>query len=229
MSFIKALLFFTAFSLLATGAHAEENSFLEKISILDESCARRNDTRYFILAEYAPLDLLIPNKIGLIAGLNDTAEKSWELEYVRGKFGVPFFIADLGSITDQRISLTKRSFFSYNSFNISYGITYFSFKAELGDKFLSSMTAHAPSDEIVGMESWGVHLGVGNRWTFKKNITLGIDWISWAQPLLRAGRQDSYLSHSSNEDNNDDVDKALNIVAYLPRISVLKIQLGMMF
>nr|WP_295901266.1 hypothetical protein [uncultured Bdellovibrio sp.] len=199
------------------------------LEALRESRQRRSENKYYVLGNYAPLDLILPSKIGVTAGLNDGAEKSWELEYLRGSFGVPVFIADLGSITEQRISLTKRSFFGNETFNISYGISYFSLDVHLGDKFVNNMSGHYPSAEVVGMESWGVHFALGNRWTIKKNITFGVDWFSWAQPVILSKKDDDYVKYATNDDYKDDVDTALNIAAYLPRISLLKLQLGIMF
>lgn len=201
----------------------------ESWASLSQSRQRREETKYFAYLNYAPLDLIIPSKIGVTLGLNLGADKSWELEYLRGSFSVPVFIADIGSITEQRISLTKRSFFGSNSLNIHYGVSFFSLNVHLGDEFIKSMSGNYPSAEVVGLEAWGFNLGIGNRWTIKKNITFGVDWVSWSQPVYLSKKDDDYLNYSTSEDYKDDVDTALKIASYLPRITVLKLQFGMMF
>lgn len=198
-------------------------------ALLDESRERREQNSYFVLGNYSSLDLIIPGKIGVTVGINNSADKSWEFEYLSGSFGVPMFIADLGKITDKRLSLTKRSYFGSNSLNISYGVTFFSFDADLGDKFVNSINGNYPSAKVIGLKSWGFNLGIGNRWTIREDITLGVDWISWAQPLFVSEKNDDFVNHSTSPEYKDDVDTALKILSYLPRLSVLKLQFGMMF
>ncbi|NUN05402.1 MAG: hypothetical protein HUU57_06550, partial [Bdellovibrio sp.] len=198
-------------------------------SLLDESRQRREQNSYFALGNYSSLDLIIPGKIGVTVGLNNSADKSWEFEYLSGSFGVPLFIADLGKISDKRMSLIKRSFFGSNSFNVSYGVTYFSFDADLGDKFVNSINGNYPSAKVVGLKSWGFNLGIGNRWTIREDITIGVDWISWSQPVFASERQDDFVNYSTNPEYKDDVDTALKVLSYLPRLAILKLQFGMMF
>ncbi|WP_373999101.1 hypothetical protein [Bdellovibrio bacteriovorus] len=212
---------------------AERNQ-LEKIAssafgILDESRVNREENKYFVIGDYAPFDLLIPSKWGVTAGINQDASKSWELEFLQGSLALPFFVDDLGKMTERRISLIRRSYGNNNSFHWSYGITYFSFNAQLGNEFVDAISGSYPDAEVVGIEAWGFNLAFGNRWTIKKNFTIGVDWLSWAQPVHVSKRDDDYINYATNNEYKDEVDTTLNIASYFPRFTLCKIQLGWMF
>lgn len=192
---------------------------------------RRSESNYFAFADYSLIDLVIPNKYGATIGLFQDADRSWELEYLRGSVSVPFIISDLGEMTDQRISLIRRSYAGRNSFNVSYGFSYFDFSMHIGDDMLGRITAGAyPSSiDLIRLQSLGFNLGIGNRWTFNRNITLGIDWIAWSQPVLITKKDSAFLDYASNSEDKDDVEKGLNTVSYFPRLTFLKVQFGILF
>ena len=148
---------------------------------------------YFALANYSPIDLLIPSKYGFTLGYINNADKTWEFEYLRGSISVPFIIEDLGKMTDERFSVIGRSYFGSNSFNFSYGISYFDFSLHLGDKLLSRVTGgNYPSIDLVEVQSVGFNLAIGNRWSLNRNVTFGIDWISWAQPVYVLNQKSTF-------------------------------------
>lgn len=91
------------------------------------------------------------------------------------------------------------------------------------------MNSNYPSIDLVSIEALGFNVAIGNRWTFDHNITLGIDWISWAQPVAVTNKKSAFLDSSANEEDKDDVDTALKIISYFPRFSFLKLQLGILF
>jgi hypothetical protein len=94
--------------------------------------------------------------LGFSLGLNNDGDKTWELEYLRGSISVPFIIEDLGKMTDERISIIGRSYFGGNSFNLSYGVSYFNFSLHLGDKLLGGLTGGAyPSIDLVEIKAYG--------------------------------------------------------------------------
>lgn len=197
---------------------------------LSENRTGRENADYFALVNYSPLDLLIPSKIGLTFGYIQSPEKTWELEYLRGSFSVPFLVKDLGKMTDVRFSVIGRSYFKNNSFNFSYGLSYFDFNLHLGDELLNRVTAGSyPSLDLVKIQSLGFNVAVGNRWTLSKNVTFGIDWISLAQPVSLINQDSAFLDYANNQQDKDDVDQATNLISYFPRFSFLKIQLGILF
>lgn len=197
---------------------------------LNETRFRRDKADYLALLNYSPVDLLIPSKQGITLGLIRDADKTWELEYLSGSISVPFIVEDLGKMSDTRISLIGRSYFGSNSFNFSYGLSYFDFLLHLGDKLLNRVSGGSyPSLDLIGVQSVGFNIGIGNRWTFKHNITLGIDWISWMQPLQITSKRSTFLDYATNEEDRDDVDKAITLISYMPRFAFLKLQLGILF
>lgn len=201
----------------------------EKRDMVETLEAKKNSD-YFALVNYSPIDLLIPSKLGLTVGYIVSEEKTWEFEYLRGSISVPFIVEDLGKMTDERYSVIARSYSAGNSFNFSYGLSYYDFSLHLGDKLLNRVTGGTyPSIDLVEIQSLGFNLGLGNRWTIDKNITLGVDWISWSQPVYVLNKKSSFLDYASNQQDKDDVDKAMKLISYLPRLAILKIQLGVSF
>ena len=57
---------------------------------LAETRARREKADYFGLANYSPVDLLIPSKFGFTLGYIKNTDTTWEFEYLRGSLSVPF-------------------------------------------------------------------------------------------------------------------------------------------
>lgn len=203
----------------------------EKVnSKMNETKSLRENTKYYLLGNYAILDLLIPTKYGVSAGVVEDVNKSWELEYLHGSLSVPFVIEDLGKVTDDRISIIGRSYFGNNSFNFNYGLSYFSFSLHLGDKLLSNLTGGAyPSLDLIEVNSVGFHIGIGNRWAINKSATFGIDWLEWSQPVIVTSKKTAYLDYATNQKDKDDVDNLIKIVSYFPRLTILKIQFGLLF
>lgn len=198
--------------------------------ILYETRLRRDKADYFALLNYSPIDLLIPSKQGITLGFIRDGDRTWELEYLNGSVSVPFMLEDLGKMSDTRISLIGRSYFGGNSFNFNYGLSYFDFVIHLGNKILNRVTGSGyPSLDLIGVQSVGLNLGIGNRWTFKHNITFGIDWISWAQPLQIISIKSTFLDYATNGKDRGAVDNAISLVSYMPHFAVLKLQLGILF
>lgn len=199
-------------------------------SVLQNTRWRREQNDYLGLINYAPLDLIIPSKIGFTLGLIRDADTTWELEYLRGSVSVPFVVDDLGSMTDQRISLIRRSYFGGNSFNVGYGLSYYDFKVNLGSDILSRLTSGSvPEIDLIKIQALGFNLSLGNRWHLDHNITLGVDWISWSQPVVVTKEDTVFLDYVTNAEDREDVDTAVKLTSYFPRFSFFKIQLGILF
>ncbi len=199
-------------------------------NVLDNTRARREQKDYVGLINYAPLDLIIPSKLGLTIGYVSSADTTWELEYLRGSVSAPFIVGDLGSMKDQRISIIRRSYVGNNSFNIGYGLSYFDFKVNLGSDILSRLSSGAvPSIDLLQIQALGFNLSVGNRWQISKNVTLGVDWVSWSQPVVVTKEESVFLDYVTSPEDRDNVDTAMKSVSYFPRFSFLKIQFGMSF
>lgn len=190
----------------------------------------RSLSEYYVIGTYSPLDIIIPNKFGVTVGWTQNADKTWELEYLQASVAAPFIVKDLGKMTDQRISLIGRNYLGSNSFNFNYGLTYFDFQLHLGDRLLNQLTGgNYPSVDLVQVQSLGFNIGIGNRWQLSKNLTIGIDWITWSQPIYSLNNKSAYLDYATNQQDKDDVDTALKLITYFPRLTLLKLQLGYLF
>ena len=190
----------------------------------------RENNKYFGYVMYSPIDLIIPSKIGASLGYNKNADTTFELEYLKGSVAVPFLVKDLGNMSDERVSIIVRSYMGSNSFNVSYGLSYFDFTVHLGDAVLNRMTyGKYPSIDLLEIQSLGLNVGIGNRWTFAKNLSFGVDWISWSQPVYTISRKSDFLQYASSQSDKDDVDKLLRWVGNFPRLTLLKLQLGISF
>lgn len=196
---------------------------------LADTRARRSEATYLGQLVYSPLDLLVPSKYGLSFGWHQSGDTTWELEYLRGSFSVPIFVDDLGKVTDQRVSFIRRSYFGSNSFNLSYGISYYDISARLGSEYLKNVSQGAAPSDRVGVRSLGLNIGIGNKWAVAKNFTIGVDWISLSQPLIVLEQKDSYLDSSVDENHRGKVDDFVRLASYFPRFSIFKVQLGLIF
>lgn len=185
---------------------------------------------YFVGLTYSPLDLLIPNKWGAKFGGETPGELAWEVEYLRGSLQTPFIIADLGRMTDERYSLIFRSYGQRKSFNFHFGVSYFSFKANLSPKFLNTVPAQVDTSyDIVRVESVGFNLGIGHRWHWGERFLFGVDWLSWAQPVFITKNQSEIKDLTTDEKTKDTISDAVRIANYVPRFLTLKVYLNFSF
>ena len=185
--------------------------------------------KYFGSFNYAALDVPIIAKYGATVALISDPLHLWELEYMTGSFGSSIFFADIGRITDTKITLQSRAYFG-GTFNLKYGLTYFNFSAKLGDDLMSNVSNNNyPSLDMVEIQAYGASFGMGNTWVFRKNIVVGVDWLTISQPLYITKKETPYLDYSTDPDDRDHVDTAANFVSYLPRVSLLQLYIGMMF
>lgn len=185
--------------------------------------------RFSVLLGYAPIDLLLPSKVGGSFTWNRDDQLSYEVEYMGANLSVPFVVDDLGSFKDRRISVTQRAFRGRTSFHFFYGVSYFDTTIHLGNKYLDQINGAPQSVDLVGVKSLGLIWGIGNRWVFKPGFTAGIDWFSWAQPLIVVDKDQKVLDYISNDETRRTIRETLDLTSYFPRFVLLKVQLGWSF
>ncbi len=243
MSINKGLISFLFSVTLVCSAQAEnaEPSTQEKVTeavqsgveqvqkALSHSRLIRQNSDYFTTLNFAPIDLVLPSKFGLTAGFVSDADFTWELEYLKSSVSVPFIIEDLGEMTDERLSVIRRNYFGTETFNLSYGLSYYKFKLHIGNKYLSSVVANAPDVDLIRVESLGFNIGIGNRWIFSNRWMVGVDWISWAQPVLTTRNNNKFADVATDEDVKDTSKTLVKLVSWVPRITLLKLQAGYSF
>ncbi|MES3037978.1 MAG: hypothetical protein V4736_08740, partial [Bdellovibrionota bacterium] len=177
---------------------------------------------------YSPWDLIVPSKYGFSVDYIP-GKTGFSFEFLRSSFGVPFYVTDLGKISDTRISALGRTFFG-DSFNLSYGLSYMSIHVQLGDEYLKSISGgYYPGIEGLKLDTVGPAVGLGNRWIVADHVVIAVDWISYSQPLLILKREHPFTDKTGSEDQRSQVDRLLNVASYFPRITLAKIQVGWAF
>jgi len=187
------------------------------------------DKRGLVSFQYSYLDLLIPGKWGLGGQWAFAPGQVWELSYLKGSLSGPWIMEDIGSMSDTRIRLGKRSQRSGSSFNLGLGVAYYDFEVRLGNKLLSSISRDAPNAELIKARSLGAYISVGNRWSLGQSGVIGIDWLVWSQPLIKLEEKSEFFNRVSDEDDEDIVERAIKKVYRFPRIVLLKLELGFRF
>lgn len=189
----------------------------------------RARTNYLASINYSFLDFPVPSKYGFTAGVVTGPFQTWELEYMRGSWSAPGNFRNLGSVSDVRAGVISRTYFG-DSFHMSYGITYFDFNAVIGDELMSRISGgNVAKIDALKVQAFGLNLGIGNMWVLKYDIMLGIDWISWAQPLVISKRRSDFLDYTTNENDKRNVEDTIKVISYLPRFSLLNVHVGMLF
>jgi hypothetical protein len=183
-----------------------------------------------VLANYSYLDLILPGKIGVTLTYKESPSKSYEFEYLSATIAAPFIVKDLGSFSEKRVTLLSRKFIYEGSFSGYMGISWNSVELALGDRTLSTLSGGKyPDLNLLRLDTLGLNTGLGHRWTVWKGLTLGADWIGWAQPLFVIKNQTSALDSATNDAERHMIERTLNTMTYFPRFHLLKCQLGWSF
>lgn len=178
---------------------------------------------------YAPIDLLLPSKIGGTLGWMTSEKAAWEFEYTRGSVAVPFLIKDLGKLEEDRFSLVRR-WGGLTGFNWYFGAFYHRFRLTLGDEIMNRLSGGAyPSLSLLTIEGVGSVLGCGYRWLYSDRWLLGLEFIAWSQPWITTKRDAGFMDLVTNQNDKDNVDTALKVIQYFPRLSILKLSAGYAF
>ena len=208
------------------GAHQVKQTVQETIS---NGGDRREQSKVSVIAEYSPLDLILPAKVGGSLGYIQSREKTFEVEYLGASLSAPWFVGDVGSFSDRRIALVERSYAQRNSFNIHYGLAYFDTDIHVGSSYLASATGAAVYSDLMRERSIGVIFGVGSRWTFPHGLTLSCDWFSWAQPVFVIDQDSSLINSIQDSSAKATLQDAFQASLFFPRFSFMKVGLGWAF
>lgn len=199
------------------------------VQALSHSRLVRQNSSYFVTGNYAPIDLILPSKFGLTLGAVSNADYTWELEYLKSSVSVPFLVDDIGEMTDERFSVIRRNYFGTETFNLSYGLSYNKFKVHIGSKYLAYVATNVPDVDLMQIDSVGFNVGIGNRWIFSNRWMVGVDWASWSQPVFTTKYNNKYNDFATDENSKDTVDTVAKLIRWVPRITLLKLQVGYSF
>ncbi len=196
---------------------------------LSHSRKMRQDYKHFGLVNWSPIDFILPSKLGLTYGRVDNPDNTWEVEYLKSSVSIPFIVKEIGEMSDERLSFIKRNYFGTETFNFNWGASYYRFKIHLGNEYLSSVSPNAPNFDAMDVQSVGFNLGIGNRWVLSNRWIVGMDWISWSQPVFTTRYKDDIVQYINNESDREDARKVLKTIKWIPRITLLKLQVGYSF
>lgn len=203
---------------------------LDKINAIQKQTTVLRQARpHNIMGSYSGVSTWIPSKLGLSYTYSPSVTGSWELAYSRGSVAAPFFLDDLGSITESSISLLYRSYSRRNSFSFIYGLNYYNFDARLSGEYLASVTGDPSDFNILRVRSIGVTVGLGNRWQLKNGVSLGVDWFHLNIPVNVFETDADYLNSDADPEDKEDVRDALDFLKRVPTFSFLKLQVGYTF
>lgn len=183
---------------------------------------------YYAGLVYSPFDLVIPNKVGLLFGWHRELRHSYEIEYLRGSVGLPGPLEKFGAVTEDRLTFVRRSYLGTSSFNFLYGLNFNRFESHIGSAILNRATG-GQSVDLIALETLGGTIGIGNRWVISDRFLLGVDWLTYAQPLIVTRSQSDVLNLTNGSSDAGDLESGFKYVKYFPRLSFLKLQLGFQF
>lgn len=196
---------------------------------LESPTAKGGFSPWIISAHFSYLDLILPGKYGVAVERRDTEKSTIELEYTHGSL-TPFFISDLGRFSEDRISLLHRfGRQGIAGFQWFYGAFYHSFKIEIGNALLSRLTTYYPAADVLSISGVGAVIGVGYRWFVSDNFVLGLDAITYSQPIFTLSREAKFLDVVTDPGDRDKVESGLNVVRFFPRLAVAKVAIGYVF
>ena len=188
----------------------------------------RGSLTHSLLGTYAFIDMWIPGKWGFSYSYHPSASGSYEIEYVRGKLS-PLVLEELGTITDERLTVMYRSFSKRNSFNFLYGINYSSLKLQLGSEALATiLTGDSSAFDVISIKTLGATWGLGNRWNISRFI-VSVDWLVLNIPILSLESEAPFINATSDASKKGDAQDVLDFVEKIPTLSIAKFQLGISF
>lgn len=185
---------------------------------------------WVVTAHYSFFDLVLPSKYGAAIARRTSDTAMWEFEYTKGNF-IPFLIDDLGSFSEERLSLIRRHTSQPgHGFQWFYGAFYHRFKLQIGDALLSRLTGgYYPSADVISIAGLGFTLGFGYRWLIKEKFVIGIDALAWSQPLFTTTKETKFLDFVTNQTDREHVDTAVRVMQYFPRFAAAKLSVGYNF
>ncbi len=213
----------------------EENEPVSQISpsvgrTLGAARSNRQNTKWTVTANYSLFEMWTLTKYGFTASYNENESTSYELSYTRGSLGFGYYGINLGSIDEQRLSASWRSFGGRNSFSFVTGIYYNELDLHLGSAALDSVMGPQRSRvDLLKVNTAGVSWGIGNRWQTKNGFTWGGDWISISVPVWIVQQKHPFVDATTNEHYRDEAKDALRFFRRIPEVAALKVQLGFSF
>ena len=183
------------------------------------------DKEYFngsILAGYQHFSSWVNDKISGSYTYYFSQDHALEYEFATGKKQLDVNSVELGDLTEYRYSLLWK-YFLKNSFHVSFGTYFNQLDFEVGEN-VRDVDGNAIDEEIKVM-TYGLSVGIGNRWQWDNGFTLGVDWVRVNQPVGDYSENTSVSKRLSEEDQ-DDLKKVGRMFRNMPTFMYLGISAG---
>lgn len=175
------------------------------------------------------LGYIAPIKYGLGFTYAKDPNWIWDLSYIKGGLGFGVAGLDFGGFDESLLTLTGRYYPRSGTFNWIIGLSRHAYRVYLGNDFVARMTGGPGTSDLLRVQTLGLQLGLGNRFTFREQFWLSIDWLTLNIPvttLLREGP--SYDAYTSSNDRRL-VNDALKLMESLWTATFLKTSIGYSF
>ncbi len=189
----------------------------------------RAERHWIITGNYSYLDMMVPGKYGLTVGYVKDPANTYELDYMRGSFGLGWLGVDIGTIKEQRLSLLWRSYNKRNTFNYQMGLNYNIFDVHLGSKLINKLVGANYDYSVMNIETLGISWGLGHRWQTKGGFVWAFDWLQVHMPIVVLRQDTPFIDATPDNNDRDNAKTTVNIIKRFPRVVALKLQLGFTF
>lgn len=186
--------------------------------------------RFNVAGQLTPLGLYVPFKYGLSASYKINDRWSATLEGLTGSFGANFYIANLGSIEERRLSALLRHKPGTKYFQLIYGLSHQRTSIDVGSDITSRFSGGTLPGEyrVLSVESITANLGFGHHWVSDTGVSVGIDWAVLYWPIANTSVKSDVLEVAEGEDRNA-ASNALDILKRVPSLALLNLSVGYSF
>jgi hypothetical protein len=220
------------FSLVASFGYSQEggNSIPGSPELYDENqdiALKPTFDRYHLTLSLFSIYEAPIGKTGVTFGYLNDDRDYYELSYLTGSLGVLGTLIDIGSVSESSISFSKRYFWG-ESFNLKAGLSRREIKVVFGSEILADVLDDSLSSDLLSAVSYGVDVGIGNRWFYSNDWIIEFDWLGLYLPFssdVDEGVSDNFRDGTTKTS----IETAAEVLGLLPSVYVVKLNLGYRF
>lgn len=196
---------------------------------LHQQTVNRSDKTFTLAGTYGLYSFLVPGKKGFQLTYLHDSRWTYEADYFSGDWGLNKYGINLVSLSERLTTFKVRKYWA-SSFNLTAGFGERRLAFELGSAILEKIPSNViPKSTLIEIKRYVLTFGIGNRWHFPKGFTVGADWFEIAAPVGKARVQDDIVDSVQDEDDRKNSKKAVDYLANLPTVNVVKISMGYSF
>lgn len=180
------------------------------------------------LANGAILGLAIPSKYGVAAAWRTSRRWEFEAGYFTGSYELSNSFINVGGLRETVLSLDAR-LYAWRSLNFIFGLSRQSYQAKLGNDILGRTIGPGASLDLIEVQTLGLQLGFGNRWSIYDHFIFGVDWLVLNFPFRSLKSDAPVLDFVNDANDRARIQDAVTILRYLPTGAACKLALGYQF